>query len=92
VEVTINTVSDCDREMSVNMSLEELQPHFDKAYLDAAPNLEIKGFRKGKVPMPIIKKMFGASIEYQTIEEITNDTFRKEIETRNISPSAPRRS
>jgi trigger factor len=86
VEVTINTVSDCDREMSVNMSLEELQPHFDKAYHDAAPNLEIKGFRKGKVPMPIIKKMFGASIEYQTIEEITNDTFRKEIETRNINP------
>ena len=30
--------------------------------------------------------MFGGSIEYQTIEEITNDTFRKEIETRNISP------
>lgn len=86
MEVTINTVSDCDREMTVNMTREELQPHFEKAYQEAAPNLEIKGFRKGKVPMAIIKKMFGASIEYQTIEEITNDTFRKEIESRNISP------
>jgi trigger factor len=86
VDVTINTVSDCDREMIVNMTQEELQPHFDKAYREAAPNLELKGFRRGKVPMPIIKKMFGASIEYQTIEEITNDTFRKEIETRSINP------
>ncbi|MBI2429502.1 MAG: trigger factor [Ignavibacteriales bacterium] len=86
MEVTINTVSDCDREMLVNMTQDELQPHFEKAYREAAPNLEIKGFRKGKVPMHIIKKMFGASIEYQTIEEITNDTFRKEIETRNINP------
>ena len=86
MEVTINTLSDCDREMLVNMTHEELLPHFEKAYREAAPNLEIKGFRKGKVPMQIIKKMFGASIEYQTIEEITNDTFRKEIETRNINP------
>jgi trigger factor len=79
-------MSDCDREMTVNMTQEELQPHFEKAYKEAAPTLEIKGFRKGKVPMPIIKKMFGASIEYQTIEEITNDTFKKEIESRNINP------
>lgn len=86
MEVTINTMSDCDREMTVNMTQEELQPHFEKAYKEAAPTLEIKGFRKGKVPMPIIKKMFGASIEYQTIEEITNDTFKKEIEARNINP------
>lgn len=86
MEVTINTKSDCDREMIVNMTQEELQPHFEKAYREAAPNLEIKGFRKGKVPMHMIKKMFGASIEYQTIEEITNDTFKKEIETRNINP------
>lgn len=86
MEVTINTMSDCDREMTVNMTQEELQPHFEKAYKEAAPTLEIKGFRKGKVPMPIIKKMFGASIEYQTIEEITNDTFKKEIESRNINP------
>lgn len=86
MEVTINTLSDCDREMVVNMTQEELQPHFEKAYREAAPHLEIKGFRKGKVPIPMIKKLFGASIEYQTIEEITNSTFRNEIESRNITP------
>src|SRR3990172_3712442 len=72
--------------MVVNMTQEKLHPHFDKAYREAAPNLEIKGFRKGKVPMPMIKKLFGASIEYQTIEDITNTTFRNEIESRSISP------
>jgi trigger factor len=86
VEVTINTLSDCDREMSVNMSQEDLQPHFEKAYREASPNLEIKGFRKGKVPLHMIKKMFGASIEYQTVEELTNTTFRSEIESRKINP------
>lgn len=86
MEVTINTLNDCDREMEVNMSVEELAPHFEKAYKEAIPNLEIKGFRKGKVPLPMVKKMFGASIEYQAVEEISNDMFRKEIESRSINP------
>jgi len=86
VEVIINTLGDCGREMEVNMTVEELAPHFEKAYKEAVPNLEIKGFRKGKVPLPMVKKMFGASIEYQAVEEITNDMFRKEIEERNIDP------
>ncbi len=86
VEVTINNVNDCVREMTVTMSQDELAPHFEKAYKAAAPALEIKGFRKGKVPMHMIKKMFGPSIEYQAVEEVTNDVFRTEMESRNFNP------
>ncbi len=86
MEVTIKSNTDCEQEMQITMSQEELAPHFEKAYREAAPALEIKGFRKGKVPMHMIKKMFGASIEYQAVEDISNDMFRKEIETRDINP------
>ncbi|MCK9407831.1 MAG: trigger factor [Bacteroidetes bacterium] len=86
MEVSVNNVNDCVRELTVTMSQEELAPHFEKAYKEAVPTLEIKGFRKGKVPMHMIKKMFGASIEYQAVEEISNDVFRKEIESRNFHP------
>lgn len=86
MEVTINSVNDCVREMTVTMSQEELAPHFEKAYKEAAPALEIKGFRKGKVPMNMVKKMFGPSIEYQAVEEITNDVFRTEMESRKLNP------
>ena len=86
MEVTINNVNDCVREMTVTMSQVELTPHFETAYKEAAPALEIKGFRKGKVPMHMIKKMFGPSIEYQKVEEITNDVFKTEVESRNLNP------
>ncbi|MBW7889118.1 MAG: trigger factor [Bacteroidetes bacterium] len=86
MEVTINTLSDCDREMDITMTTEELQPHFEDAYKKALPSIEIKGFRKGKVPLTVVKKMFGKSIEYQTVEDLTNETFRKEAESRNLNP------
>ncbi len=86
VEVTVHTLSDCDREMEFQLTTEELAPHFEVAYKKAIPVIEIKGFRKGKVPFAMIKKMFGESIEIQAIEVLSNDTFKKTIEERNILP------
>ena len=86
MEVTVHTLSDCDREMEFQLTTEELAPHFEEAYKKAIPLIEIKGFRKGKVPVMMIKKMFGESIEIQAIEELSNDTFKKTIEERSISP------
>ncbi len=86
MEVTINNVTDCDREVEISLSLEELVPYFEAAYKKAAPSIEIKGFRKGKVPMSLIKRMYGDSIEYDALDDIANDSFKKTMEERNIQP------
>ncbi|MDE3058707.1 MAG: trigger factor [Bacteroidota bacterium] len=86
MEVTINTLTDCDREVEISLTPEELVPHFEQAYKKASPSIEIKGFRKGKAPLSLIKKMYGDSIEYDALDNIANDLFKKTIEERNIQP------
>lgn len=86
MEVTINNLTDCDREVEISLSPEELVPHFEQAYKKATPSIEIKGFRKGKAPLSLIKKMYGDSIEYDALDDIANDSFKKTIEERNIQP------
>ncbi len=63
--------------MEVTLSESELQPHYDEAYRKARPDIEIKGFRKGKVPLNIIKQRYGAAIEYEAEQDIINDEFNK---------------
>jgi trigger factor len=89
LEVTINTVSDVQREAEFALTNDELLPHFEGAYKKFAPKAEIKGFRKGKVPMGMIKKMYGEAIEQDALDEIANASFRSAMVERNIEPIGP---
>ncbi|MGE5315708.1 MAG: trigger factor [Acidobacteriota bacterium] len=86
MEVSIKNLNDCTSELTCSMSVEDLTPHFDKAYREAVPMIEIKGFRKGKVPLPMVKKLFGEEIEYRAVDDLTNEVFKNELKERNINP------
>jgi trigger factor len=86
VEVSIKNLNDCASEITCTLSVEDLAPHFRRAYREALPLIEIKGYRKGKVPLPMVKRLFGDEIEYKAVDEITNEVFKSELKERNINP------
>ncbi|MCB2205522.1 trigger factor [bacterium] len=86
MEVLINSKNDVSHEMEIIVPYEELLPHFDKAYREEGKNIVIPGFRRGRVPLQIIKKRFGEAIEYQVIEKLSNDFFREAVEERDLKP------
>lgn len=86
MEVLINSKTDVSHEIEIIVPNEELQPHFEKAFREEAKNIVIPGFRRGRVPLQMIKKRFGKEIEYQIIEKLSNDFFRTAIEERDIKP------
>ncbi|MCX6154018.1 MAG: trigger factor [Candidatus Kapabacteria bacterium] len=69
----------CDREIQFTIGNAELKPYFDNAYRELIPKLEMKGFRKGKVPMHLVKQMYGKAVEEDTAQEIITDFFNKTI-------------
>jgi trigger factor len=86
VQVTINTLSPTEREAAFEVPDEELQQHFDLAYEKFRPKAELKGFRKGKVPLPMIKQLYGEAIEHDALDDIANTLYRKAMEERKIQP------
>ncbi len=57
------------------LTQEEIQPVYDEAYQEAQKSIDLKGFRKGKVPMAMIKKMYGKAIESEANIEVVNKYF-----------------
>ena len=47
------------RGYSIVITAKELDKKVDEKLNEAQPNVEMKGFRKGKVPIAILKKQFG---------------------------------
>ena len=86
MEVTVNTPSTVKNEINVVLNAEDLQPHFDLAYTKAAKTIEVAGFRKGKAPLSMIKRMYGEEIEYRELDTIANFFYQQIVQEKKLHP------
>ena len=63
MEYSINTEKNWNTTVSVTVTKEDVQAQFDKALKNVQKDARIEGFRKGKVPPQLIKKLYGPQIE-----------------------------
>ena len=86
MDVSITDISEVEKEICIQATAAELAPHFEKAYQKQQAKLEIKGFRKGKAPLDIVKKLHGEAIEYNSLDDVASDFYRQVAQERHIHP------
>jgi trigger factor len=84
VETNIINTAEWERELEVTVNALELVPHFQKAYEQYRKKIEIKGFRKGKAPLEMIKRIYGESIEHESLDTVANEVYHKVAEEKNL--------
>ena len=57
--------------LTLNIPTEDYMPKFKAKLKEYSKTANLKGFRKGQVPLPIIRKMFGKNALLEIINEIT---------------------
>ena len=65
--VTKENIGNLHDKVVVKVSREDYYPAFEKAMKDYSKKANIPGFRKGMVPVGMVKKMYGASIFYDEV-------------------------
>lgn len=91
METKVNVLSDCEKSFEFKLSYEEIKQDLEKAILREAKKVQIDGFRKGKAPLTLIKKRYGAAIEYDECEKLANKYYQqyvKENEVKGLSTPA----
>ncbi len=73
------------RQLDITVTRQEIKPQLDKAYLEAKPYISHKGFRKGQVPINLIKKLYGKQIESDAFGDIANDLFNQVLREQKLS-------
>ncbi len=69
---------------NLEISNEEIKSYEDIKASDVAKTADIKGFRKGKVPVSYIKSKYEASIKKEALEEIIDKSIRKLFEHKKL--------
>jgi len=75
------------RTYSVTIPKEDLAEKLDAKIKEMQPQVSLKGFRPGKVPVAHIRKMFGASIMRDVVEDTVNESSQKAINDNSIRPA-----
>ncbi|HET7116539.1 MAG TPA: trigger factor [Hanamia sp.] len=65
--VTKENLGNLHDKLTVKVSKEDYLPSFEKTIKDYSKKANIPGFRKGMVPVGMVKKMYGASIFYDEV-------------------------
>jgi trigger factor len=65
----------------------ELAATVDAKLKEAQPEVEVKGFRKGKVPMAMLKKQFGPRVLGDAMQEAIDGALRDHLETSGDRPA-----
>ncbi|MEX1276548.1 MAG: trigger factor [Bacteroidota bacterium] len=86
MEVTLVSISDVSKEVEIHATSDELKPHFEKAYHEYRPKIEIKGFRKGKAPLDMIKKLYGELIENEYLDKLASELYRQAVQEKDLKP------
>ena len=70
--------------LKVEISKDDYLPKVDDAIRNYRKTIELKGFRKGKVPTGIIKKMYGNGILLEELNKIVSESTSKYLEEEKI--------
>ncbi len=84
MEVKINKVDDATRELTIVIPKPKFEEELEAEFRSFQQNVAMKGFRKGHVPINLIKKLYGKEIEQDFVSEYATKAFRTVAEEQKL--------
>ena len=84
MEITLNKLNNTEGVIKIRLTEGDYQPHLEEKVKDYSRKANIKGFRQGKVPAGVIKKMFGKSILVDEINHVLSHKLTDYIKENNL--------
>lgn len=87
MQVTETLNEGLKRGYSITVTAAELDAKVNEKLAEAAPEIEMKGFRKGKVPMALLKKQFGPRVLGEAMQESVDGAMSRHFEESGDRPA-----
>jgi len=87
MQVTETLNEGLKRAYAITLTAAELDEKVNEKLAEAQPEVEMKGFRKGKVPMALLKKQFGQRVMGEAMQEAIDGAMNKHFEDSGDRPA-----
>ena len=87
MQVTETLNEGLKRAYNILLTANQLEESVQGKLLEAQPTFEMKGFRKGKVPMSLLKKQFGQQIMGEVMQESIDNAMKEHFDNTGDRPA-----
>ena len=85
----VETLSPTRAKLTVEVPFEELKPSLDAAYKKIAQQINVPGFRRGKVPPAVIDRQVGRNVVLdEAINEVLPQKYIEALQSNSLEPLA----
>ena len=86
MRVEVQDLSEVEKLLKIEVPSETVNKIFQKVVNDFKKRAKIKGFREGKVPVYLVKKLFQEEIEESSKEKIIDETLAEAVKQSKLTP------
>ncbi len=87
MQVSVEKTSELSRKMTVSLSEEMLQEKMDARFKSLAREVKIDGFRPGKVPVRVVKKMYADRVRNEVAGDLIQSTYGEALQEQELNPA-----
>ncbi|CBV42229.1 trigger factor [Halomonas elongata] len=87
MQVSVDTTSQIERRVKVQVPAAEIDEAVAARLKDAAKTVRMDGFRKGKVPMSVIRQRYGSEVRNEVVGEVMRERYVRAITDENLNPA-----
>ena len=85
----VKNLKGLERELSISFSLKDMDPTIDSKMRELSKTLDLKGFRKGKVPLNVIKSKYYEQCYNESLSEHIEQNYIQVVIDEKLNPVAP---
>jgi trigger factor len=87
MQVSVETMEGLERKLKIAVPRDRIDSAVNERLQEAARNIRLNGFRKGKVPLKVVKNKFGKGVRQEVLGEIMSQSFYEAVTAENLKPA-----
>jgi hypothetical protein len=84
VKTNIESVSAVEKRIRVEVPANEVSRRVEKGYAEVRKMTPLRGFRKGKAPMSMVRRVFKESVEADVAEHLVRDSLAEAVKENDL--------
>ena len=86
MQVSIESSTGLERQLKIGVPADRIEKEVTERLQKATKTVKIAGFRKGKVPLKVVKQQYGKGVRQEVVGEVVNSSFYEAIKQEDLHP------